>query len=335
MKKISILMLEQSMPTAIVSFTDLFQMACFLWDDSPDATLNSPFDIELVSKDGKPIKYSKHVEIKPDRGISEVNRTDLIMVPSSGYDMNTIGSYPRETLDWIKFHNQNGTDIAGVCTGVFLLAEAGILDGKRTTTHWALADWFQKKYPKTILTPEKIITEDGNIFCSGGGSAGFDLCLHLIEKYCGHKIATRCAKILLLERCRDVQTPFEMFNYQKNHRDSDIIKAQEWIENCYPKNCHIDDIAAHVGMSIRNFKRRFKKATGDSPLVYLQRLRIDAAKDILEKRNSNIEEIAHQVGYDDMGFFRKLFVRHTGVSPSIYRQRFKRGTGATTSGTRN
>ncbi len=323
MKKITILMIEQSMPAAIVSFTDLFQMACFLWDKSPETDLNSPFDIEIVSMAGKPIKYSKHVEIKPDRAFSEVNHTDLIMVPSSGYDIDTIGSYPREMLDWVKFHNQNGTKIAGVCTGVFLLAEAGILNGKKATTHWALADWFQKKYPEIILTPEKIITEDGNTICSGGGSAGFDLCLYLIERYCGQKIATRCAKFLLLERSRDFQTPFTMFNHQKNHKDSDIIKAQEWIENCFHKNCQLDDIAAHVGMSIRNFKRRFKKATGDSPLVYLQRFRIDAAKEILEKKNSSIGEIAHQVGYDDMGFFRKLFVRHTGVSPSIYRQRFK------------
>ncbi|MBI9092401.1 MAG: DJ-1/PfpI family protein [Desulfobacterium sp.] len=201
-------------------------MACVLGKESPGTDLNPPFEIELVSIDGKSIKYSKNLEIKPDRPISEVTHTDMIMVPSSGYDINTIASYPKETLDWIKLHNQNGTKIAGICTGVFLLAEAGILNGKKATTHWALADWFQKKYPEIHLTPERMVTEDGNTCCSGGGSAGIDLCLHLIEGYCGQTITNRCAKILLLERGRDFQTPFTIFNYQKNHKDSEIIKAQ-------------------------------------------------------------------------------------------------------------
>ncbi len=322
MKKISILILEQSLPSGIVSFGDVFKMAGAMWDKFKGFTVKPLFDVEIVSIDGKPVQYSRYLSIKPDKSISEVENTDLIMVPSSGYDIDSLGSYPRKMTDWLGYHNDKKTQIAGGCTGVFLLAESGILNGKIATTHWGYADMFREKYPEIRINPDKMMTQDDNIFCSGGGSAGIDLCLYLIEKYCGQKVANRCAKILLLERGRDIQPFFGNFYSQKNHQDLEILKAQNWIETYASRPFLVDDVASHVGMSLRNFKRRFKNATGESPLVYMQKLRIEAAKNMLEKKSTGIEEIANQVGYDDIGFFRKLFARYVGVSPSLYRQKF-------------
>ncbi|MBA3010453.1 MAG: helix-turn-helix domain-containing protein [Proteobacteria bacterium] len=322
MKKISILILEQSLPSGIVSFADVFKMAGAAWDKSKGFTVNPLFDVEIVSIDGKPIRYSRYLEIKPNKSISEVESTDLILVPSSGYDIASLGSYPRVLTDWVADHHERATQIAGGCTGVFLLAEAGILNGRTATTHWGYADLFRKRYPGVRINPEKILTRDGNVFCSGGGSAGIDLCLYLIEQECGAKVANRCAKILLLERGRDIQPSFAGFHPRKKHGDSEIVTAQTWIEAHSSHNFCMADVASRVGMSLRNFKRRFKNATGESPLVYMQKLRMEAAKNMLEKKRTGIEEIANQVGYDDIGFFRKVFARYVGVSPSIYRQKF-------------
>lgn len=322
MKKISILILEQSLPSGIVSFVDVFKMAGAMWDKSKGFVVNPLFDVEIVSIDGKPIQYSTALWMKPDKSISEVETTDLIMVPSSGYDITTLGPYAREMTDWLACQNDRGTWIAGGCTGVFLLAEAGILKGKTATTHWGYVDLFREKYPDIQMNSDKIMTRDDTVFCSGGGSAGIDLCLYLIERFSGQKVANRCAKILLLERGRHVQPSFANFYPQKTHQDLEIIKAQNWIEAYASDPFLVDDVASHVGMSLRNFKRRFKNATGESPLVYMQKLRIEAAKNMLEKKSTGIEEIANQVGYDDIGFFRKLFARYVGVSPSLYRQKF-------------
>jgi transcriptional regulator GlxA family with amidase domain len=315
MKKISVLILEQSVLTGIVLLMDIFKMA--------GAYSGEHFNIEIVSSDGKPIKYSDVFHITPDRPATEVNETDLIVIPSSGFRKRDLESYPVKILDWLKKHFEKGTKIAGCCTGVFMLAESGILNKKKATTHWAYADLFRKRYPDTELISDNIITEDGNIFCSGGASAVVDLYLFFIERYRGKKIATKCAKNIVFERGRHIQTPFENFRHQKKHKDFDIIKAQGWIERYFSKNFQIDDISKHVGMSIRNFKRRFKNATGDSPLVYIQKLRVEAAKNLLETGSSAIEEIACKVGYEDIGFFRKLFARYAGISPSLYRQKFK------------
>ena len=324
MKKISILILEQSLPSGIVSFVDVFKMAGAVWDKSRGVAVNPLFDIEIVSIDGKPVHYSRSLEIKPDKAICDVKTTDLIMVPSSGYDINTLGPYPRKMTDWLARHHAKGTRIAAGCTGVFLLAEAGILDGKMATTHWGYVDLFKQRYPRVLMNPDQMITEDTHLFCAGGGSAGIDLCLYLIEGCCGRKVANRCAKLLLLERGRDVQPSFAGFHPSKQHQDPEIIKAQNWIETHSSHAVCIDDLASLVGMGLRNFKRRFKNATGDSPLVYVQKLRVESAKTMLEKKSTGIEDIARQVGYDDIGFFRKVFARYVGISPSLYRQKFNR-----------
>jgi transcriptional regulator GlxA family with amidase domain len=301
---------------------DIFRMAGVSWNEAAGLEMKPLFQVQLVSLDGKPVKYSGGIEITPECSVDDVDSPDMIIVPSSGYRVEDIKNYSKKLSGWLRVHGDRGVDMAGFCTGVFLLAEAGLLKNKMATTHWGYASLFRKKYPDVDFRPERLITHDGTIYCSGGGSAGIDLCLFIIENYYDAETANQCAKVLLLERGREVQTPYEVFRFRKKHQDPEILKAQAWIESCFTGTIVIEDVATHVGMSARNFKRRFKIATGDTPIVYIQKLRIEAAKKALEFETDRIDDIAAIVGYDDIGFFRKLFVRHTGISPTDYRQKY-------------
>ena len=320
---VTILALEQSIPSGILVIHDLLKMAS-IGNGKPGEKNRTPlFDVTIASADGKTLRYSEFLEIKPHMAVTEIRKTDLVIVPSGGYRINGLQGFPRVLTEWLRAQWVQGTDIAGICTGVFLLGEAGILAGKQTTTHWAYADLFRTRYPDTMLMPDRIITQDSGIFCSGGGSAGVDLTLFLIEKFAGPEPARRCMRMFLLERGRDDQSPYVDRQFKKNHPDAEILKAQVFIERKIAENIVMDDVAAHVGMSLRNFKRRFKSATGDPPLVYLQKLRMESARHVLERDDTRIDVVAAMVGYEDMGFFRKLFSRYTGLSPSDYRQKFR------------
>ena len=212
--------------------------------------------------------------------------------------------------------------IASNCTGGFLLAETELLNHKTATTHWMFTEQFRKRYPLVDFKPESMITDENQFYCSGGSTTFFDLSLYLTEKFMGHEVAAQCSKILLLDPVRSSQTPYCSLNFQKHHQDSSILNAQQWLEKHYREDFMIDSVAKQFNMSIRNFKRRFKKVTGDTPLKYLQRVRIEAAKRDLRNIQKSVEEIGCGVGYEDAGFFRKVFKRYTNLTPSLYRQKF-------------
>jgi transcriptional regulator GlxA family with amidase domain len=316
--RIAILALEQSTPSGVLVVWDMFNMAGRQGGPSGKSS-----ETAIVTLDGKPLVYSEFMEIRPHAAIDGISDADLIVVPSGGYRLSRISGFPEKMKHWISSHHARGSVVAGICTGVFLLAESGILEGKRATTHWAFADVFRKQHPGVDFTPEKLITRDGNIYCSGGGSAGVDLTLHLVETYFGAERARFLSRMFLLERGREGQNPYMDSRFTKSHNDRDILKAQGFMEKRISESILLDDVADHTGMSLRNFKRRFKAATGETPLVYLQKLRMEKAKLILENDDVSIDSLAEKVGYDDIGFFRKLFSRHTGVSPRDYRRRFR------------
>jgi len=323
MKKVAILALEQSLPMGITAVSDIFKMAGVGWDERSELTMEKLFRVEAFTVDGKPIRYTDIINIIPHGSIADAHDADIIIIPSSGFRGEELESYPEEILEWLRKQYTLGVDIAACCTGVFVLAESGLLNGKLATTHWDYTDRFRNRYPEVKLKPEEIITEDRSLFCSGGGSACFDLCTYMIERSYGTEVANRCSKILLFERGRNFQTPFKIFHFQKNHQDSEILRAQQWIEESFRRDIIIDDVATFVGLGIRNFKRRFKKATGETPIVYIQKIRIEAAKKILEYKDTRIEEISGFVGYEDPGFFRKLFLRYVGMNPTDYRRKFR------------
>ncbi len=203
-----------------------------------------------------------------------------------------------------------------------MFAWAGLLDGRPATTHWGLVERCRELFPKVAWDAERFVTESDHILCGGGVYASIDLSLHLVERFCGHEVMVKTAKSLLLETPRIWQTSHAAQPPRSAHDDEPVQRAQQWLVAHFPKEVDLDELAATVGMSPRNFARRFKAATGEAPLAYLHRLRIDAARHSLENKHRTVQEISEEVGYGDVAFFRRLFKRHTGVSPRDYRSRF-------------
>jgi transcriptional regulator GlxA family with amidase domain len=227
-------------------------------------------------------------------------------------------------IPWLRDLHAKGALIAGVCTGVALLAEAGLLDGRRATTHWAIAEHFRRRFPAVDWQPQLLVTEDRGVFCGGGVYASIDLALYLVEKLCGRDIAMGCAKSLVVQMPRTYQTSFAVLPFGRDHGDAAVRSSEDWLHNHFPDDIDLDQLARDMALAPRTFLRRFKAATGETPLAYLQRLRTDAAKRMLEEDRMTIQEVSLAVGYEDAAFFRDLFKRHTGLAPGAYRERFGR-----------
>ncbi len=321
MKKISILALDNSIASSVMGTMDIFCQAGLTWNYIVGKDPASYFEVEIVTQDGKPVTGLNRAKVYPHRSASEVKSTDVIII-SSFSDFETLTTN-RGSIDWLKKHYDRGTTIASVCVGSFLLAETGLLDGKLATTHWGFAGEFKQRYPQIKLRPKRVITDEGNLLCSGACSSYIDLSMYLIERYCGRDVAMQCSKTMLHDFGRSSQAPYAIYQFQKDHGDSQIIDAQKWIEKNYAENCNINSIAKESGMSLRAFERRFKTATGDTPIVYLQRIRVETAKSFLETNNQTFNEITYKVGYEDSSFFRKIFKKHTGLLPKEYRRKFQ------------
>jgi transcriptional regulator GlxA family with amidase domain len=279
---------------------------------------------DIVTTNGEPVQGYGRVAIQPHGSIHDVDSTDFILIPGFLPPLEFIGNIPTELKTWLRYWHNKKTLIGATCTGTFLLAETGLLDGKIATTNWSFARYFQKLYPKVRLKPERILTEDGGLICSGATTSFLDLCLYLIEKFGSDELSARCSKSLLIEPSRRSQSPYFIFDYQKNHADKKVLEAQIHMEEKFTANISVEALASNLGFSPRHFKRRFKSATGDSPLTYLQRIRIEAAKQKLESTMDSVNEITWQVGYEDSNSFRRLFKKYTGLSPREYRDRFTR-----------
>jgi transcriptional regulator GlxA family with amidase domain len=322
MKKITLLALHNTIATTLLGPMDVFFQAGQLWNyihRIPSAPL---FKVEIVSTDGQPVRCLNDVRLQPHGTIDQVAQTDLIIIPSVT-DIDRTIQYGQTSLDWLRRHHRRGAHIASVCTGAFFLAETGLLDGKTATTHWGFVDQFRQRYPRVRLKPERLITDEGNLYCAGALAAGIDLAIYLVEKYCGHETAVQCSKALIHDMGRTSQTPYSVFKFQKNHTDTAIKGTQQWLEENYSQTIDLNFVASHHGMSRRTFERRFKQATGDTPLAYLQRTRVEAAKRLLENDQGTFDEISYQLGYDSSSHFRQVFKKHTGLLPSEYQRHFR------------
>jgi transcriptional regulator GlxA family with amidase domain len=322
MKEITILLLDQMFSSTAIGPMEVFRHAGSLWNILTGMELAPSFHVTTASADGRPVRCDGEIQIRPNVALKDVGQTDLIFVPTTGLSVDDVVERNATIVPWLKRRSTRGVAIASVCSGVGLVAAAGLLDGKRATTHWGLAERFRAKYPKVNWMPELMVTEDHGFYCGGGVNASLDLSIYLVERFCGHDIAMQTAKALLIETPRAWQSGFAIVPLKTDHTDDNISSAQEWMHKNFVKTFSLEDPARRVGMSVRNFVRRFKLATGDSPLIYLQKLRIAAAKRMLENNHRTMQEISDAVGYQDVAFFRTLFQRHTGVSPSSYRDRF-------------
>jgi transcriptional regulator GlxA family with amidase domain len=322
MKDITVLLLDQMFSSTATGPMEVFRHAGLLWNILTGTKKAPRFQVTTASADGRPVNCDGGIKIQPSRALQDVGETDLIFVPAAWMSVDGVVELNAPIVRWLKRRSARGVAVASVCSGVGLVAAAGLLDGKRATTHWGLAERFRQRYPRVKWMPELMVTEDRGFYCGGGVNASLDLSIYLVERFCGHEIAMQTAKALLIETRRAWQSGFAIIPLKTDHSDDAISSAQEWIHKNFAKTFPLEDPARSVGMSVRNFVRRFKQATGDSPLVYLQKLRIAAAKRILESNHRSVQEISEAVGYQDIAFFRALFQRHTGVSPSAYRERF-------------
>jgi transcriptional regulator GlxA family with amidase domain len=227
-------------------------------------------------------------------------------------------------IEWIKEQYQKGAEIASICTGAFMLASAGLLDGKSCSTHWSAANTFTSMFPEVKLQTEQLITDENGIYTNGGAYSFLNLIIYLVEKYFDRQTAIYCAKIFQIELDRQSQSPFIIFTGQKQHGDEVVKKAQTYIENHLQEKISVEYLSDKLNVSRRNFDRRFIKATGNTPLEYAQRVKMEAAKKSLETSNKPIDEVMYEVGYSDPKAFRTVFKKVSGMSPMEYRSKYNK-----------
>ena len=319
---VTVLFLKETFSSTAIGPMEVFRHAGTLWNLLTGNRQKPRFNVTTASADGKAVECDGPIQIKPMAALKDVRHTDLIFIPTTGLSIDDVVERNAPVVPWLRRWQKKGTAIASVCSGVGLVAATGMLDGKRATTHWALAERFREKYPRVKWMPELMVTEDRGFYCGGGVHAALDLSLYLVEKFCGHEVAMQSAKALLIETPRAWQAGFAVVPLKTEHNDEAISTAQDWLHENFHRVFPLETPARRAGMSSRNFVRRFKQATGDSPLAYLQKLRVAAAKRLLEGDHRTVQEISTAVGYQDAAFFRSLFQRHTGVSPGAYREKF-------------
>ena len=323
MKKITMLAFDDAASTTITGPMDVFQLTGTIWNRLHGNAPAPYFQVEAVSPTGDPVRCSNGLTIGVNRSMDEVEGSDLIII-SAMVEIERNLEKQQRVIPWLQKQYASGCQIAAVCMGTFVLAETGLLDGKIATTHWGVVEKFRKRYPEVVLKPEQLFTDACDLYCSGAFSSSIDLSIYLVEKFFGREVAVQTAKVLVHDIGRISQAPYTPFNFQRNHHDEAILKSQRLMEEEFASHFDIARLAAKQGIGRRTFERRFKAATGDSPLHYLQRVRVEKAKKVLESEWKTLEEISYQVGYEDTSFFKKVFVRHTGLKPTEYRAKFMR-----------
>lgn len=285
------------------------------------------FDLHLVGIEKKSQLYEGAFGINCDCLLQEVERTDLILIPALRPDNLMEDLAQNEPLvSWIlKQRTMNHAEVASMCIGAFILAQTGLVDGKQCSTHWAAMELFKKLFPEVNLMSNKVVTEEDGIYTSGGAYSFLNLMLHLVEKYCGREVAVYLSKFFEIEFDRNGQNQFAIFQGQKDHEDETIRQAQRYIEGNVGEKISVEHLAEKYAISRRNFVRRFKKATQNTPSEYIQRVRMEAAKRSLESTQRNINEVMYHVGYSDQKAFRTVFKKYVGLSPVAYKAKYNRG----------
>lgn len=280
------------------------------------------FQVEYVGLSEYVPANNGEYTIKTDRLLKDVSKTDLLIIPPTFGDTERGIQANQEAIPHFKKLYENGSRLASLCIGAFLLAETGLLDGKKCSTHWAYIQEFRAKYPLIDVEDGAIITEHENIYSSGGASSLWNLVLYLVEKYSDRETAVMISKYFALDIGRDSQAAFAIFRGQRNHSDSEIQKVQDHIEKHYDDKLTIDALANLINIGRRTFERRFKDATNNTPVEYIQRVRIEAAKKFFEASRKNVTEVMFDVGYTDTKAFRDVFKKVTGLTPIEYRNKF-------------
>lgn len=282
------------------------------------------FDVRLVSARGNPILTANGWPVHCHDTLETAGRADLVIVPALDGDIDDQLERNRAAVPWLRRMYEAGADLASVCTGAFVLAETGLLDGRSATTHWLAHDRFRARYPAVTLRPQSILVDEGRICTSGGATSFLNLVVYLVEKFCGPETAHAAASMFLIDVDKRRQGAYAIFSGQKDHEDTAIRRAQSLVEEGVGRPLTVESLAGAVALSKRTFIRRFKRATGNTPIEYIQRVRVEAAKKALATTDEPLLEVALRVGYEDLGSFRRVFARHAGMSPAAWRRRYRR-----------
>jgi transcriptional regulator GlxA family with amidase domain len=334
MINIYILGFDQALASAITGIVDLFALSGVTWNRIQQQETAMAFNVQLASKQGGNIQCINNLLLAPhcsfgdlDNALNQkpnIQESNILVVPTIGGPIQlTLDNNP-ELIQLLRKAHNAGWTIAGNCTGNFLLAEAGILDGKAATTHWGFENDFKQRFPQVKLQAEQLITRDENIFCAGGGIAWFDLGLHIIERSIDFETAMQTAKAFVIDYRSGTQLSYSLMRIAKPHQDEMVNTIQAIIEQDCTLSLSIEQLASQHNVSQRTLIRRFNSALGMPPNTYLQSVRIERARKMLEESDYNVDTVMNNIGYEDASSFRRLFKKKTGLTPTEYRNRFRR-----------
>ncbi len=324
-RHVSLVALPDAVVSTLAGLFDVMNGVALMGLVAPGAP--APFHIEIVGEAVGALTLASGVPIDVQRAIDTVETSDIVIVPSvllgaQGWEK---GRYPR-LVEWLHAMHERGAVLCSACSGVFLLAETGLFDGKEATVHFGYAQAFSASYPAVSTHPERVLVIAGQheeLVSSGASMSWHDLALYLIARYAGATAAQEVARLFALQWHQDGLTPYLVFAAKTDHGDAEIQRAQQWLGEHFSLAHPVEAMIERSTLAERTFKRRFVNATGLTPIAYVQRLRIEDAKRRLERTEASIEDISWRVGYEDSAFFRRLFKRTTGLAPSAYRRRFR------------
>lgn len=307
--------------SSIVGSYKLFTRANAYWKGCGKEEV---FKIQLAGLSREVDFYEGLFTVKPHTFISEIAQSDLIIIPSLNHNYKQTLAKNTELVDWVDRQYKQGAEVASICTGAFLLASSGLLDGKSCSTHWSATDHFRELFPQVKLQTDQLITDEHGIYTNGGAYSFLNLVIYLIEKYYDRQTAIYCAKVFQIELDRKSQSSFIIFTGQKQHDDEVVKEAQAYLESNLREKISVEHLATRFSVGRRNFDRRFIKATGNTPIEYLQRLKVESAKKALETSRKTVNEIMYEVGYSDTKAFREVFRKFTGMSPVEYKGKYNK-----------
>src|SRR5882757_4336252 len=322
MKQVSFLLADGVLkPSSLFAAIEIFQRANEFYRNRGEAAF---YDIQIVGTNLSQNLLNTSFSINAIKNIASVKKTDCIIIPAFDDGNDFAIKKSGDAISWIVEQYKDGAEVASLCTGTFLLAATGLLKGKECSTHWKAEESFRRMFPDLGLCTDKIITDNSGIYTAGGATSSLNLVLYLVEKYNGRQAALYCSKVLQIDIERNSQSPFIIFNGLKDHADEAIMEMQQYIENNIEEKITVDLLADKCAMNRVNFSRRFKKATQTSPVEYIQRVKIEAAKRNLESGRKNINEVMYSVGYADVKAFRTIFKKIAGITPLEYKAKFSK-----------
>ena len=322
--EVVILGFDGALSSVLTGALDLFSFTGVSWQRFSDLEVQPKFKVKIASVGGVDIKCSNRLILQAHCDINDIQECDLLLIPTIGDSIDKVLKRNSELLPHLIRLADTNADIASNCSGAFFLAEAGLLDNKIATTHWGYANKFKADYPLVELQENQFVTQSGNIFCAAGGSAFYDLALLLIERYCGREMSTQVAKTQIIDSKRGSQNSYTNVTLHKPHSDVLVKQVQEFIENNFEQSIQVSDLATMVNVTSRTLNRRFQSCVAMRPIEYIQAVRIEQAKRLLESGKVSIKSLAYQVGYNDISSFTRLFKRATELTPKEYQDKFSR-----------